>query len=293
MLGIAGNANFISKNVIMLNFIPFNAVNLDFCSPGHSNRFKDQWLHVKTAPYTIVAQVINGCYEISCNGQEAIIHPGEAFLTPANCEMKILHLFGPKPDCYFFESQWLHFHFTVFASIDLTSLFDLPLKIGKEYQERIDTCIKKAMEIQKSAAPLAKAVILNSKALELLEIILAISKPHQARMQQLQTSTRFLPVFDLLRKKFNSPITAKDMAQRANMSLAHFHHLFQANMGCSPMNYLKKIRLEQAEIYLLNSDLSLTQIAELTGFSNQFHFCREFKNKTGLPPSVYRQRNRW
>lgn len=277
----------------MLNFIPLNALNLDFCSAGSSNRFKDQWRHTKTAPYTIVAQVINGNYEISCNGKKELIKEGEAFLTPANTQMEILHRFGPQPDKHFFESQWLHFHFTVFESIDVTSLFDLPLKIGRAYRDRIDACIKKALALKETDEPLPATIMLNKTALEVLEVILEISRPNAARMEQFRTTNRFLPVFDYLNRNLNSPVTARAMAGKANMSLAHFHHLFQANMGCSPMNYLKKKRLEKAEMYLLDSDLSLTEIADLTGFSNQFHFCREFKKKTGLPPSVYRQRNRW
>lgn len=277
----------------MSNFIPLNALHLDFCQSGHSNTFKDNWLHIKTAPYTIVAQVINGCYEITCNGKHEMVHEGETFLTPANCEMKIIHHYGPAPERCFFESHWLHFNFTVFESIDVTSLFDLPLKIGKEYQEKIDSCIRNALRTTGMNEPLTENIILNKTALEILEMILELSKPNEVRMQQINTSSRFLPLFDFIKKNLNSPISAKEMAGKVNMSLPHFHHVFKGSMGCSPMNYLKTCRLEKAEIYLLGSDLSLTEIAELTGFSNQFHFCREFKNKTGLPPSAYRKRNRW
>lgn len=277
----------------MLNFIPLNDLNLDFCSSGHSNRFQDNWLHVKTAPYTIVAQVVNGIYEISCNGKAEVIHPGEAFLTPANCEMEILHLFGPKPDNYFLETHWLHFHFTVFETIDLTSLFDLPLKIDKKHQDQVKTSISLAKEWQNSPDALSANINLQKAAFDLLAVILTVAKPNESKIGQLQTTSRFLPVFDFVKKNFSSRINAQDMARQANMSLAHFHHLFKDTMGCSPMNYLKKVRIEQGEIYLLNSDLTLTEIADRTGFSNQFHFCREFKKKTGLPPSAYRQRNRW
>ena len=129
--------------------------------------------------------------------------------------------------------------------------------------------------------------------MEVLEIILEISEPNPIKMQQFETSTRFIPVFNFIKKNLHVPITVNEMAKRASMSLAHFHHVFKESVGCSPMNYLKKVRLEKASNHLLRSELSLAEIAELTGFSNQFHFCREFKNITGLPPSVYRKQNSW
>src|SRR5687767_7013198 len=54
-------------------------------------------------------------------------------------------------------------------------------------------------------------------------------------------------------------------------------------------DYIRKLRIEKAMDLLGNSDHSLSEIAYLTGFSDQSHFNRIFKQHTGKNPSVYRK----
>jgi AraC-like DNA-binding protein len=53
--------------------------------------------------------------------------------------------------------------------------------------------------------------------------------------------------------------------------------------------YIRKLRVEKAINYIKTSDYSLSEIAYLTGFSDQSHFARTFKLQTGLTPSQYRK----
>ncbi|MEN9569858.1 MAG: hypothetical protein RL172_1089 [Bacteroidota bacterium] len=53
--------------------------------------------------------------------------------------------------------------------------------------------------------------------------------------------------------------------------------------------YIRKIRIEKAMQLMQNADYSLTEIAYLTGFSDQSHFTRIFKQHTGKNPSAYRK----
>ena len=50
--------------------------------------------------------------------------------------------------------------------------------------------------------------------------------------------------------------------------------------------------MTQAKRRLVESDDSVKEIAEQIGYSDQFHFSRDFKRSTGLPPSSWRQRER-
>ncbi|NRF38174.1 chromate resistance protein ChrB domain-containing protein [Pedobacter foliorum] len=53
--------------------------------------------------------------------------------------------------------------------------------------------------------------------------------------------------------------------------------------------YIRKLRINKAITYMTTSDYSLSEIAYLTGFSDQSHFTRIFKLETGLKPSQYRK----
>lgn len=53
--------------------------------------------------------------------------------------------------------------------------------------------------------------------------------------------------------------------------------------------YMRKLRIEKAMQLIQSSDYSLTEIAYLTGFSDQSHFNRTFKKQTGINPSIYKR----
>lgn len=54
-------------------------------------------------------------------------------------------------------------------------------------------------------------------------------------------------------------------------------------------DYIRKLRIEKAISLMNDTDYSLTEIAYLTGFSDQSHFNRIFKKQTGQNPSVYKK----
>ena len=53
--------------------------------------------------------------------------------------------------------------------------------------------------------------------------------------------------------------------------------------------YIRKLRIEKAIKFLETTKYSLSEIAYLTGFSDQSHFARVFKKQTGLQPTVYKK----
>ncbi|GAA3967165.1 chromate resistance protein ChrB domain-containing protein [Mucilaginibacter dorajii] len=54
-------------------------------------------------------------------------------------------------------------------------------------------------------------------------------------------------------------------------------------------DYIRKLRIEKAISLMTNTDYSLTEVAYLTGFSDQSHFNRIFKKQTGQNPSLYKK----
>ncbi|HEX2951574.1 MAG TPA: helix-turn-helix transcriptional regulator [Armatimonadota bacterium] len=69
----------------------------------------------------------------------------------------------------------------------------------------------------------------------------------------------------------------------------YFRKLFREQYGLSPKQYLQQIRMEKAEELLQSNLFSVTVIAEKTGFSSVYHFCRAFKNYTGFTPLEYQK----
>jgi len=56
-------------------------------------------------------------------------------------------------------------------------------------------------------------------------------------------------------------------------------------------DYIRKLRIDKAKSLMDTTDYSLTEVAYLTGFSDQSHFTRIFKKQTGENPSVYKRKS--
>jgi len=90
------------------------------------------------------------------------------------------------------------------------------------------------------------------------------------------------------RERLAEPLTLDDLAGSANVSRSHFAHEFKKSAGCSPMQYLRNVRVEAATRLLVSSVLPLKSIAELTGFRDAFELSRVIKRTTSRSPREIR-----
>lgn len=82
------------------------------------------------------------------------------------------------------------------------------------------------------------------------------------------------------------------LARVSNVSEAHFARSFKQAFGLPPHRYLLTRRIERATALLRDSDLSITDIAFLTGWKSLGTFGRTFHDITGESPSTIRMRMR-
>ena len=68
--------------------------------------------------------------------------------------------------------------------------------------------------------------------------------------------------------------------------------MFRANLGITPARYRRQCRHHAACELLAMTELSIKEIADRLGYSSQFHFSREFRRETGLPPRNWRRERR-
>ena len=96
-------------------------------------------------------------------------------------------------------------------------------------------------------------------------------------------------VLDYVRLNYRRAITTDDLAGIAGVSAGHFSKLFKRTFGTTPHRFLMMFRIERAQEKLADEALSLADIADDCGFSDQAHFSRAFSKAKGMPPSVYRK----
>lgn len=105
-----------------------------------------------------------------------------------------------------------------------------------------------------------------------------------------------MPPLDILKltafmqQNFHRDLSSDDLCYLAAMSRATLQRHFRAALGVSPMTYLRNLRLSHAAELLLNTDLELNEIAELSGFKQMPPFFRAFKKCYHLTPLEYRSK---
>jgi len=96
-------------------------------------------------------------------------------------------------------------------------------------------------------------------------------------------------VVEYLHAHAHLPLTATDIAQRTNLSVRGTQLLFQRVLGCSPLTYLRRIRLQRTRDELLASDPDVTSVADVArawGFAHVGRFAGTYADEFGEYPSA-------
>jgi AraC-like DNA-binding protein len=103
------------------------------------------------------------------------------------------------------------------------------------------------------------------------------------------TDTHVHRVKEFILENYEKPLTLTDIAWSARLSREHLARLFHESTGLTVFDYLTRLRIEAAKSRLCDSVLLVSQIATLSGFTSDAHFCRTFKKHTGFTPTAWRR----
>ncbi len=87
-----------------------------------------------------------------------------------------------------------------------------------------------------------------------------------------------------LRQDFDQPLRIEHLARELGMSVSGFHHRFKAVTAMSPLQFQKRLRLQEARRLMLGEDLDAASAAYRVGYQDTSHFNREYKSLFGVPP---------
>ncbi len=106
------------------------------------------------------------------------------------------------------------------------------------------------------------------------------------------TSNPLSKAIEFIENNFSSKITNEALAKSCHLNEEYFRKQFKKTYGTSPKQYIIDTRLNMAKQMLSEGILKINAISEKCGFSNPYHFCRLFKDKTGITPSEYMKQNK-
>jgi len=126
-------------------------------------------------------------------------------------------------------------------------------------------------------------LVLMSMAYQLLsEATVVFSPSGESPAPWLKTCKRYID-----ENITDSSLRIRDLAERSGVSEVYFRREFSRFYGASPLEYIKRKRIETAKILLQTGMYSVTDVAFRSGFESSSYFSSEFRRLTGLSPREY------
>ena len=130
--------------------------------------------------------------------------------------------------------------------------------------------------------------ICELKIRELFTLIARNASPQlQSQFTDIETVARFTELRNKIHLNFEEDMTVEEMAAMVNLSPSRFHNLYKQIFGVSPKKDYLLVKIEHAKTLMAEEKYSIAQIAELSGYNNQYHFIRQFKEIVGVTPGKY------
>ena len=91
---------------------------------------------------------------------------------------------------------------------------------------------------------------------------------------------------------FKENLTLDQLAELAHINKYYLSHSFRREFNTSPISYLISRRIQESRFLLAETDHSLSQIAQILGYSSLSYFSQSFRRLEGISPNEYRRRHR-
>lgn len=252
-------------------------IQLDYAGKdGFSPNFPDNTRHYKTLPYISIAQALKGRYGIQiANEKEYYTESQGFFIAPSNTQHTVIHRTDPTNNKMAF--RWVFLKVKINDLYDIDSIYDFPIIIPKEFENEMNAIFDSLFDINN----IFDEYIYYHKIIKLLSVM--------ATEKKRKIPNNLLQALDFIKSYYTSSITIKDISEYVHLSESYLFSLFKKEMGISPIAYLNNYRLSIAANELLNTQKSITEIADSVGINDPVYFNKLFRKTYQLSPSKYRK----
>lgn len=221
------------------------------------------------------------------SGSFVLIHPNEIHRTGN------LGNFGYDRMIIHFNKELLEDYLAVEASVNPYKTLEEEVHlISLEPQEQnfIETLLH-IMEEEYSKNNYRENTYIKLTLLQLL-LFLNNCKPNRqdAALTEINNTQKLMfEILGYINNNFSKDITLEFISDKYYLSTFYFSRTFKEVTGFHFVEYLNNVRIKEAKKLLLNSTLTINEIASVTGFNSNTHFGRVFKQITGCSPSAYKK----
>lgn len=209
------------------------------------------------------------------DGQERILRPGEIIYLPQFSTYKVRVL--EPGECYainFEISEEIHASTTIFRPKH-------PTRLLEHFKNAEHSWInQKSNRTEQCMA-------------ELYFLLAQIKEEQHTEYLSQGTRAKILPALTYLREHYTDPtLDVAALAAQSKVSEVYLRRLFHAEVGCSPNQYLRRLRLNRAAELLSSGMYTVRETVELSGFLDDSYFAREFHKCFGVSPNACKNRGR-
>lgn len=220
------------------------------------------------------------------SGYAAAVDDGKVFLLRPGTALLVLPGKSPRIELLP-EAVFLDFYFTAETAELIRSsapaFSGLPVRVfSAAALEQIVHWFEEISEVQRQGCR-GHGLVALEKMLALERLLFQCGESPSAAESKIAVTLLFMA------ENYSRDITLADLAELIGLSISHYRRCFRAAAGISPIDFLLNLRLFEAEKRLLETGLSVAEIAAETGFGDPNYFSRLFARRKGVPPREWRR----
>ena len=104
-----------------------------------------------------------------------------------------------------------------------------------------------------------------------------------------KTAALLAPAIDFIKRSYTmSNLSVSMLSEMCEISEDYFRKLFKSIFGISPIKYINSLRMSFAKELLSSEMYAVSEVAELSGYSDMCYFSRKFKEAVGVSPTEFK-----
>ncbi len=205
-------------------------------------------------------------------------------------EQEIILIDCSQPHSYYCSAscEFLFFHYDGPTAVELTRHL---ISQNRSFVFRL----AKYQEIKEQLSTLLADLGENKHPSDIELSCIAYSILCQMQAFNYVTATAPSPMSEIITKVINfmkiniqEPLSLNILADHVNISPSYLSHQFRAETGCSPMEYLARLKINLAKTILRSTNRTISDIAYSLGYSSSASFINAFTSRVGVNPKKFR-----